>query len=149
MKNVKLPQPVALLFLRWGAGIVFLYHGYPKLAHAEQWTHAFVQMGFPSWFAYIAGFLETVGGVLLVFGLATRVSALLLAAEMAVAVLRVDLPSGSILQVDNYQLSLLLAAGALVLASLGPGEISLDYLNSFVRSRRAARPGIKPQAHIP
>ncbi len=127
MRNLEKLKPLALLLLRCGLAIIFIYHGYPKLAHSKEWTQAFVRMGFPSYFAYIAGVVETLGGLLLVLGLATRISAVLLACEMAVALWRVDLPSGPILHVENYQLSLALAVGSFALMTFGAGILSLDY----------------------
>jgi putative oxidoreductase len=127
MKKLEMLRPLALLLLRWGIGIVFIYHGYPKVAHSQQWTQSFAHMGFPSYFAYIAGVLELLGGALLIAGLFTRVSGLLLAGEMAIALWRVHLPQGSLLNVGNYQLPLLLAVAAFTLAAVGAGAISLDY----------------------
>jgi len=127
MKKLEALKPLALFFLRSGIGIVFIYHGYPKLAHSSQWTQSFAHMGFPSYFAYIAGALEVIGGALLIAGLFTRVFGLLLAGEMAIAVWRVHLPQGSILNVGNYQLPLILAVGTFTLMALGAGVISLDY----------------------
>jgi len=149
MKNLERLHAVALLFMRCVVGIVFLYHGYPKLAHPQVWTHAFLQMGFPSYFAYISGILEAVGGMLLIFGLATRVSGALLAVEMAVAVLKVDMPSGSLWQVNNYELSLLLTASAFILASLGSGDFSLDYGIAFWRSKETVPLPTKSEARTP
>jgi len=89
-------------------------------------------MGFPSYFAYVSGVVETLGGLLLALGLFTRVIGLLLAGEMAIAFLRVDLP-GSLLAVDNYQLSMVLAAAAFALAVTKAGPISLD--NAIFRAK--------------
>lgn len=139
IKSLSNAQPIALLLLRCGAGIVFLYHGYPKLVHARAWGPAFVHMGFPSYFAYLAGFLESIGGIFLVLGLATRASALLLAVEMMVAFFRVDLPWSAPWQVDRYELSLLLAVGSLALASFGGGRISMDNLITVMHSKRNVR----------
>lgn len=138
IEGLPFAQTIALLLLRWATAIVFLFHGYPKLAHAQQWSKAFVQMGFPSYFAYISGLLETIGAAFLIVGLAIRVSAALLAVEMAIAFLKVDLPFGPIGQVDNYQLSLLLVVCTFTLASFGPGKLSLDHVISAARGKSTA-----------
>jgi putative oxidoreductase len=117
--------PLALLLLRLALGIVFAYHGLPKLRDPQDWTQSFVHMGFPGYFAYIAGAVETLGGLLLAIGLCTRLAGLLLAGEMTIALLRVDLP-GSLLKVRNYELSMLLAAASFVLVVTGAGSLSLD-----------------------
>ena len=120
-------KPVALLLLRWGLGVIFVYHGFPKLTHTQDHVQSFVHMGFPSYFLYIAAVLETFGGLLLLAGLFTRVAALLLAGEMAVAIWKVHLPQGGIYGVENYQFPLAMAVGAFTLASFGAGLISIDY----------------------
>lgn len=125
-----------MLLLRAAVGVVFLWHGSAKLAHLATWQHNFVHMGFPSYFAYIAGGLETVGGVLLVLGLFSRLFGLLLAGEMLTALIRVHWPSAPLSDVGAYQLPLLLAAGAFAVFVLGPGALAVDRLRG--RGRRAA-----------
>lgn len=119
-------KPLALLLLRLGLGLIFIYHGFPKLTHIHQTVSEFPHMGFPSYFAYIAGILEFFGGWLLILGLFTRVTALLLAGEMAIAILRVHLPQGGVMAVSNYQFPLALAVGAFALVAVGAGAISID-----------------------
>src|ERR1700748_2636234 len=53
-------KPVALLLLRVALGVVFIYHGYPKLfTHTRQTMYALThEDGLPAYFAYIAGVIE-------------------------------------------------------------------------------------------
>jgi putative oxidoreductase len=120
-------KPLALLLLRLGLGVIFIYHGYPKIfTHLHQTMQEFPRMGFPSYFALVAGVIEFFGGWLLILGLFTRIAALLMAGEMAVAILRVHLPQGGLMAVSNYQLPLALAVGAFALVAVGAGAISID-----------------------
>jgi putative oxidoreductase len=84
-------------------------------------------MGFPPYFAYIAGIIEFFGGCLLIAGLFTRAAGLLLAGMMAVAIWKVHLGKG-ILAVGEYEFPLALAVGAFALSTTGAGLVSLDYL---------------------
>lgn len=119
-------QPVALLVLRLALGVIFLTHGYPKIAKPVPAIFTFfMQHGFPAYFVYVSGVLEAFGGVLLIVGLFTRPAALLLAAEMAVAILKVH-SAGGILAVHNYEFPLSLAVACFALSALGPGIFSLD-----------------------
>jgi len=121
-------KPLALLMLRAGIGIIFIYHGYPKLfTHTHDIMAAFQRMGFPSFFVYIAGVVEFFGGIVLILGLFARIAALLLAGEMAVAVLKVDLPQGAITDVKNYEFPMILAVACFALATIGAGLISVDH----------------------
>jgi putative oxidoreductase len=122
-------RPLALLLLRLGVGIIFATHGYPKLfTNTANTLSSFTHMGFPTYFAYIAGIFEFFGGLMLIFGLFARVAAILLAGEMAIAIWRVHLPMGPISAVHNYEFPLALAVGAFTLACFGAGPISIDGL---------------------
>jgi putative oxidoreductase len=66
--------------------------------------------------------LELLGGVLLVVGLLTRPIALMVAIEMMVIAVAVDIPGG-----HGYQFTLLWAAVALVISWRGGGRCSIDH----------------------
>lgn len=128
MESLEKLKPLALLLLRVALGLIFVYHGYPKLfTHTRQTMDGFVHMGFPGYFAYIAGVIEFFGGCLLIAGLFTRIAGLLLAGEMAVALIQVHKILSDPRAVHNYEFPLALAVGALALASLGAGVVSLDH----------------------
>jgi putative oxidoreductase len=131
-------RPVGLLALRIALGIIFIAHGYPKLAHLRggaQMQSFFVEHGLPGYFVYIAGVIETFGGALLLLGLFTRAAALLLAMEMCVAIGKVHSGHGY-LAVHDYEFPLTLAAACFALATVGAGMISVDqFLFEGWRSR--------------
>ena len=138
MKFLKSLGPLALLGLRCVMALIFLVHGYPKLVHPTEAMHGFfIAHGLPGYFLNIAGILECFGSLLLFLGLFTRPAALLLAIEMAVAIWKVHSARG-ILAVSDYEFPLSLAAGCLVLATIGAGLISGDHLlfGEHVRKRR-------------
>jgi putative oxidoreductase len=127
MQNLEALKPVALLLLRVALGIIFIFHGYPKLfTQTQEAMQAFGHMGFPSYFVYIAGVLEFFGGCLLIVGLFTRVAGLLLAGEMAVALVKVHGLLSTPMKVDAYQFPLAMAVGSFALTAFGAGLISLD-----------------------
>ena len=139
MQGLENLKPLALLLLRLALGIILIFHGYPKLfTHTPDAMQGFEHMGFPGYFVYIAGVIEFFGGIVLILGLFTRIAALLVVAEMAVAIWRVHLPQGPVTQVKNYEFPLLLAAAAFTLATVGAGLISLDH-GIFGGGRRAPR----------
>jgi len=139
MQSLEKFRPLALLLLRLALGIIFIFHGYPKLfTHTRETMQMFEHMGFPGYFAYLAGSIEFFGGSVLIFGLFTRIAGLLLAGEMAVALWRVHLPQGPITMVKNYEFPLLLATAAFTLAAVGAGLISLDHV-IFGGGRKAPR----------
>lgn len=144
MQSLEKLKPLALLLLRVALGVIFIYHGYPKLfGHTRQTMEAFAHMGFPPYFAYLAGVIEFFGGCLLIAGLFTRVAGLLIAAEMAVALIQVHKILEDPRAVHNYEFPLALAAAAFALASLGAGLISFDH--ALFRESRSGSPR-KPKA---
>ena len=135
-------QPVGFLVLRIALGVIFLSHGYPKLAHLRggaQMQSFFVEHGLPGYFLYISGALETFGGGLLLLGLFTRGAALLLGIEMCVAIWKVHSAHGY-LAVHDYEFPLTLATACFALATIGAGAFSLDKpLFEWGRGRAARR----------
>lgn len=129
MQSLEKLKPLALLLLRAALGVVFIYHGYPKLfGHTRQTMDAFAHTGFPPYFAYLAGVTEFFGGCLLIVGLFTRIAGLLIAGEMAVALVQVHKILEDPRAVHNYEFPLVLAVAAFALASLGAGLISFDHV---------------------
>jgi putative oxidoreductase len=128
MKFMKGLEPLGLLALRSVLALIFVTHGYPKLVHPTAGMHEFfVSHGLPSYFVSVAGILETFGAALLFAGLFTRPAALLLAIEMGVAIWKVHALHG-IMKVSDYEFPLAIAAGCIVLATVGAGALSADHI---------------------
>src|SRR3954468_21945981 len=87
---------VGLLILRVGLAVVFIMHGWPKLNPNSPMKGTAGFAGFlkqmnvpmPMFFAWIVALLETVGSVLLVLGIGTRILGLLFAIDMLVAIVK-------------------------------------------------------------
>lgn len=81
--------PKSTLLLRLMAGGVFFWEGILKFVYANQGVGRFTKLGmpFPHFTAAFVGYLEIVGGVLLLTGLMTRLIAIPFVAEMIVAML--------------------------------------------------------------
>jgi len=139
-------QPLGLLVFRVALGVIFLTHGYPKLTRsAAAMQGMFVQHGLPAQLVYVAGVLETFGGILLILGLFTRPVALLLAIEMAVAIVKVHSGHG-IMALREYEFPLALGTACLALATVGAGVLSGDHLlfgEDGISRSRTARPAKK------
>ncbi len=143
MKFLNSFQPVGLAILRAVLALIFIYHGYPKLVRADAMMRQFfIQHGFPGYFVGLAGILECVGGGLLLIGLFTRPAALLLAAEMLIAIWKVKMVHG-VFAVNEYQFELALAAACMALATVGAGSLSVDHVmlgeSGSARRRTAKR----------
>src|ERR1700733_398204 len=79
----------AILILRLMAGGVFFWEGILKFVYVNQGIGRFTKLGFifPETTAHFVATAEIIGGLLLLFGLCTRVTALYFVLQMIVAVL--------------------------------------------------------------
>ena len=114
-----------LSVLRVITGLLFLAHGTAKLV---QWPYVdMFKDGVPvaSLFG-IGGLLEIVGGVLIVLGLFTRITAFVLSGMMAVAYFMFHAPAGFYPIINGGELAIIYSFVFLYLAAQGAGPWSLD-----------------------
>jgi putative oxidoreductase len=119
-----------LLIIRVGLGIMFMFHGYPKLlGGTESWTAMGNAMKFtgisfyPAVWGLLAAVTETFGGVLILLGLAFRPASILLAVTMIVASI-MHLKSGDGLGGASHAIEA--AIVFIGLTFIGPGKYSVD-----------------------
>lgn len=123
---------LGLAMLRIVLGVIFVAHGYPKIAGGVAGTAQFFgQLGIPlaGFFAWVITLLEFFGGIALVIGFLVTPIALLLAFHMLVGIVLVHAPNGFYVigpGQDGIEFSLLLVAGLLGLVFAGPGMAALD-----------------------
>ena len=135
-------RDLGLLIARIALGAIFFAHGYQKVAQFGMAgvTDSFRGMGVPV--AEIAGpviaYVELIGGALLVLGAFTSIVGLILAVEMLVAALLVHLPMGVFIDNGGWELVGALGAGALALAVVGAGRVSVDRVLGLGRTGRRA-----------
>jgi putative oxidoreductase len=128
MSFLKKVEPFALLLLRCGLALVFIYHGFPKLfGDKSRFVAAFESLGLPSYIVYVTGAIEFFGGVALALGLFTPVAGLLLLLDMGAAMWKYNFNEG-IYAVREYELPLILGLASLAMAATGGGPFSLDRL---------------------
>jgi uncharacterized membrane protein YphA (DoxX/SURF4 family) len=138
--------PPSTLLLRLMAGGVFLSEGILKFVYANQGVGRFTKLGFPwpHFTATFVGSLEIVGGLMLIAGFMTRLTAIPFIVEMVVAILstKISLYLGTsplplppappkvgfwaVMHETRSDYAQLLTVAFLMLA--GPGRWSLDAL---------------------
>src|SRR5712672_2461588 len=131
---------LAPLFARITVGWVFLLSGWGKLNNLPQITENFISWGipFPHFFTPLTSGIEFFGGLFLLLGLLSRISAGALAVVMIVAIKSAkwsDVDSlETLLGFDEFEYLALF----LWLAIAGAGVISLDHLLVRMTRRPAA-----------
>ncbi|MGD9714160.1 MAG: DoxX family protein [Thermomicrobiales bacterium] len=121
-------RPYVLSILRIVAALLFLEHGTQKIfgfPEAKYVPEAFT-------LGWIAGWMEIIGGALLIVGLFTRATAFLLSGQMAVAYWMAHAPNNVFPVLNGGDAAILFCFVFLYLVFAGPGPWSLD-------ARREAR----------
>jgi putative oxidoreductase len=113
------PLPIRIL-----AGITFIAHGLPKFEDIAGTQGFFGNIGLPPELALPIGLLEVIGGIVLIIGVLTRITAALFIIDMIGAIILVKLSDGF---VGGYELESLLIAISVSLLLTGPGQISIEW----------------------
>ena len=124
-------QPLALFILRLVLGLVMVMHGSHKVfGGLHQTAHFMGNVGIPAWLAYVASFVELLGGLLVLVGFFTRAAAFAVCIDMIVAIWKVHWHNGLLGSPDHvgYEFPLSLAAIAFALIISGAGAISIDHV---------------------
>jgi putative oxidoreductase len=131
--RAKLTNPTTLpsaglLVLRVVVGVTFVLHGLDKLGDLSGAEQLFASLGIPApgLMAPFVAVTETVGGVLLIAGLATPLVGAALAIDMLVALLTAHLSQGFFVRDGGFELVLLLGGASLGIGLAGAGRFSLD-----------------------
>ncbi len=124
MERLNVWTPRVLSLLRIIAALLFMEHGLMKIFHFPA-----AQPGVPDplpAILLVAGWLEIVGGALLVLGLFTRPVAFVLSGQMAIAYFLFHAAQGFWPALNMGDAAILFCFLFLYLACAGPGEWSVD-----------------------
>jgi putative oxidoreductase len=121
-------QSLGALVMRLVLGTIMVRHGYDKIIPSGalyNFSHMVTRLHLPVWLGYVAAFTEFFGGMLLIIGLLTRFAALMVAFDMATAIVKIHLHGGLMGQ-NSFALPLALFSIALMLVFTGCGWLGLD-----------------------
>jgi putative oxidoreductase len=119
-----------LLIIRIGLGIMFIFHGYPKLlGGVSMWEHLGTSTKYagihflPAVWGFLAAATETFGGFLLILGLVFRPVCILLLINLIVAALFTFNTGEGLMGASHAIEDAIMFAG---LIFVGPGRYSVD-----------------------
>lgn len=127
-------QDFILLCGRILIGWIFIRSGYAKLFNFDANAASLVARGVPHFMAYIAVPVEFFGGLAVLFGVATRYAALLMAAFTVIATLishrywQFTDAAAYRAQATNFYKNVAIIGGFFFLFATGAGRISIDGL---------------------
>src|SRR5579864_6217631 len=146
LKAMNSLQSPFLLLIRVYWGWLLLQSGIGKIRHMDKVISFFTDLGIPapSLNAHFNAGLETVGGILLILGLGSRLISVPLLINMIVAYITAEREAltsffsdpGKFFAADPFPFLLT----ALLILIFGPGLFSLDTLIKRYRSRQKAQP---------
>ena len=122
------PATAGLTLLRMTAGVILAAHGWEKLVGYQEWHDNVAGMGLPlpAVMAALSIAAELGGGVALLLGLLTRLAALGIVVNMAVAIATVHISHGLFMRNNGFEFPLLLLVTGLFFMLRGAGAVSLD-----------------------
>ncbi len=119
-------EDYGLLALRVVLGIIFMYHGYPKIKNPEMMIQVFGNKKFPM----ILGLFEFVSGLLVLLGLYTQFAVIVFIIVMLGALYyKIEKWKISFFaqNATGWEFDLLILAASVALLFLGAGMYSLDF----------------------
>jgi putative oxidoreductase len=138
------------LLARIGVGVVFTAHGWEKIRDGiDQTTQSYqaMRVPFPAAIAVYSTFVELLGGLMLVLGLALPFAGALLFLDMLISLVLVHADNGLFVTSDppGFELVLVLGLVALVFAFGGGGRATVDRL---LFPRRPAGRRAEAKGHV-
>lgn len=112
--------------LRASVGAIFIYHGLGKF-YNQDFLGALSSWGLGPEIAIPVALAESVGGILLVIGILSRISAAILAVDMLGAIFVVK-KLKSFSGQGGWEFDLILLAAVLAIMIIGPGKVSISHL---------------------
>lgn len=129
MASAEIPQSkfhdISHFGLRLAIGTIFITFGYAKFDPG--FNTYLLQMALPTDLRFLFALEEFVPGILLIAGVLTRISALVLSLVMLGVIFYIDKAS-QFSGPNGAEYPILLLAGSIVIITIGPGKISISHL---------------------
>ncbi len=129
-------ENLGLFALRIALGVIFLYHGLPKVARASEVAQ---EMGRPgklmSIFLTFIGIIESASAFMLILGFFTEIASIAIGLIMLGTIFifkmgKLNIPFSS-MRATGWEFDFLILVTAIMLLLVGAGSISLDSLLGF------------------
>ena len=112
--------------LRASIGVIFIVHSLKKFD--PSWQEWLVNMGIPPELQLPIALAELIGGVLLVVGVLTRISAVVFSIILLGAIFHVRWENGFFISQEGWEWDLVMLAVTLSIIIAGPGRVSISHI---------------------
>lgn len=116
---------ISVLLIRIIIGIIFMVHGFNKLRDLDSWGKFMGTFGIPKTMSNIVALVEFLGGLLILLGIFTKTSSVVMIIFMLFAIFLVHKNKGFSNEKGGYEYQLLIIVCCLVLAICGGGRYKL------------------------
>lgn len=107
--------------------LLFIFAGWNKIGGYEMTEAFMVSMGLPALLLPLVILVELLGGLAVLFGFFTRISALILFLFCLASAWMVHFAPGDSGEMTSFMKNITIAGGFLILACAGAGRFSLDH----------------------
>jgi putative oxidoreductase len=112
--------------LRASIGAIFIVHSLKKFD--PSWQEWLVNMGIPPELQFPIALAELIGGILLVTGVLTRISAAVFSVILLGAIFHIRWENGFFISQGGWEWDLAMLAVTLSIIVVGPGRVSISHL---------------------
>jgi len=119
---------VSSLLARVGLATLFILTSFSKIQYFDATAQYMASAGLPEFLLPLVIAFELIGGLLIVLGLLTQLTAIAFAAFSVVSALLFHFQLDDQMQFLMFYKNIAMAGGFLALASLGAGKFSIDHL---------------------
>ncbi len=116
---------IAFMGLRTAIGVIFIVHGTGKFNPG--FVGYLTNIGVPVELQIPIALAETIGGILLIIGVLSRISSSILSIIILGAIFHVK-GASNLTGEGGYAIDLLILAGVLLIIAAGPGRISISHI---------------------
>lgn len=119
---------ISSLLARVGLAALFILTSFSKIQYFDATAQYMASAGLPEFLLPLVIAFELIGGLLIVLGLLTQLTAIAFAAFSIVSALLFHFQLDDQMQFLMFYKNIAMAGGFLALASLGAGKFSIDHL---------------------
>lgn len=119
---------VSSLLARVGLAALFILTSFSKIQYFDATAQYMASAGLPEFLLPLVIAFELIGGLLIVLGLLTQLTAIVFAAFSIVSALLFHFQLDDQMQFLMFYKNIAMAGGFVALASLGAGKFSIDHL---------------------
>ena len=119
---------ISSLLARVGLAALFILTSFSKIQYLDATAQYMASAGLPEFLLPLVIAFELIGGLLIVLGLLTQLTAIAFAAFSVVSALLFHFQLDDQMQFLMFYKNIAMAGGFLALASLGAGKFSIDHL---------------------